>query len=251
MSQGRFVWYDLVTPDLRAAQRFYQAVVGWKIKDAGHPTMAYTLLQPPSLSDGMGVAGMMSMPAEMGAAPPFWGGYIAVSDVDAAADRVTRLGGTVHRPPSDIPNVGRFAPVSDPQGAMFYLFAPNGSGTPAPESTPGCIGWRELHSTDPQAAFAFYSELVGWQKGPAMDMGPHGTYQLFQSAPDQRGGMMRGERSAWLFYFTVGSVDAAANACRTAGGKLLNEVHQEPEGGWIVRCRDPHGAEFALAGRNR
>ena len=74
------------------------------------------------------VAGLMPLPAEARAAGgrPSWLGYIGVEDVGAATDRVRQAGGTVHRAPADIPKVGRFSVVADPQGATFMLFKPQG-----------------------------------------------------------------------------------------------------------------------------
>ena len=122
--QGRFVWYELMARDTEAAKAFYTKVVGCSTQDASVPGMAYTMF-----TDGKTpLGGLMAQPADarkMGA-PPSWIGYVAVNDVDATAERIKRLGGTVHVPPTDIPNVGRFSVVADPQSAVFALFnSPN------------------------------------------------------------------------------------------------------------------------------
>ena len=65
--------------------------------------------------------GMMEMTPEWGDIPPHWGVYFSVEDCDAAAEKVTSLGGVVHRPPADIPGTGRFAVVQDPQGGVFNI----------------------------------------------------------------------------------------------------------------------------------
>ena len=133
------------------------------MQDAGHPEMRYTLLK----AGGRQVAGLLALPdaARQAGAPPRWIGYVGTVDVDAAAARVTAAGGAVHHAPADIPEVGRFAMVSDPQGAPFVLFAPNGE-APAPLApmTPGSVGWHELHTTDWQAAFGFYANQFGWTR---------------------------------------------------------------------------------------
>src|SRR5437764_2099438 len=116
-----FVWYDLMTSDTDAAQRFYKNVVGWDMKDSGMPGMSYTII---SMGPTM-VGGLMAVPEEARAmgARPSWLGYIGVDDVDAYAGRVTDAGGSVRKPPEDIPGVGRFAVVADPHGAGFLLFS--------------------------------------------------------------------------------------------------------------------------------
>jgi predicted enzyme related to lactoylglutathione lyase len=95
---GRFVWYELITTDITAAKDFYREVVGWTAHDASSPNLAYTFFTSGSAS----VGGLMELPAEarkMGATPR-WMGYVAVASADATADRIKRLGGTVHVPPT-------------------------------------------------------------------------------------------------------------------------------------------------------
>jgi predicted enzyme related to lactoylglutathione lyase len=247
--QGRFVWYELMTSDPQAAERFYGAVLGWTAKDAGMPDMHYTLLHSPAGP----VGGLLAIPPNAEGAQPGWMGYISVPEVDAAAERVRAAGGAVHHGPADIPGVGRFAVVNDPQGAMFDLFSSSSEPPPAvPPETPGHVGWRELHTTDWEAALAFYGNLFGWAKGTAMDMGPMGTYQIFDIDGTMNGGIMNRQPqmpvSFWLFYFNVADIDAAAAKATGAGGSVLNGPHQVPGGHWIVQCLDPQGAMFALVG---
>jgi uncharacterized protein len=141
------------------------------------------------------VAGLMAIPELMRAegVPPSWSGYVGVDDVDAEAERVKGAGGAIKRPPTDIPNIGRFAVVSDPGGAVFLLFKPNTEGEPKPVApmTPGHIGWHELMAGDLDREFAFYSRLFGWTKDRAHDMGPMGSYQTFATGGAPCGGMMK------------------------------------------------------------
>ena len=253
MSQAvaKFVWYELTTTDLDAAQAFYEKVVGWSIADSGMPGMRYSAISAPS---GM-VGGMMAINDEMRArgVPPCWTGYVAVSNVDDYAQRVTAAGGQVHMAPQDIPGVGRFAVVADPFGAVFMLFTPNSDQQPtATGMEPGRTGWHELHAGDREAAFAFYAGLFGWTKTAAHDMGPMGLYQMFATGADAVGGMMTKSadmpQSCWLFYFNVDSAKAAGERAVAAGGKLLNGPMEVPGGAWIVQCQDPQGAMFAMVG---
>lgn len=59
--------------------------------------------------------------------PAHWLVYFAVADVDASTDRAKELGGTVNMPPTDIPNMGRFAVLCDPQAAVFAVYSPTKS----------------------------------------------------------------------------------------------------------------------------
>ncbi|MEJ0049435.1 MAG: VOC family protein [Rhodospirillales bacterium] len=249
---GKFVWYELMTTDTDAAEAFYKAVIGWSTQVFAGSEPKYTIL----MVNGAGIGGMMVLPEEarrMGAQPG-WLGYVGVDDVDAGAAKVTEAGGAVHRAPDDIPGVGRFAVVADPQGAVFILFknAGEGQGSLPSPSTPGHIGWHELHATDRESAFAFYANQYGWTKSEAHDMGPMGIYQLFATGDAPVGGMvtrMPGMPGPfWLYYFTVDAIDAAVERVTSSGGRVLNGPHQVPGGVWIAQCSDPQGAMFAMVG---
>ena len=72
---------------------------------------------------GRTIAGVQPRPQGMPAdAPDFWQVYFGSTDVDAEAAKATSLGATVLVAPMDIPGTGRFAVLSDPQGAVFALF---------------------------------------------------------------------------------------------------------------------------------
>ncbi len=251
-SHGRFVWYELMTTDTGAARKFYGSVVGWGFKDASVPGVEYTSFT----AGGVPVGGLMTQPDEvkkMGA-PPAWSGYIAVDDVDAATARVKELGGSVHMPPRDIPTVGRFAVVADPQKAVFILFKSSNPQEQQVEfGSPGGIGWHELYTTDWEKGLAFYSALFGWTKDQAMDMGEGvGIYQLFSHDGRQIGGMFNKPAEIpatfWVFYFVVGDIDAAVERVRKGGGQILVEPMEVPGGKSIVQATDPQGAVFALIG---
>ena len=170
MPTACFVWYELMTTDVAAASAFYAGVVGWSAQESGMPGVEYTLLK---VGDAQ-VAGLMRLPAELAAigTPPSWRGYVAVDDVDATEARLLKAGGKVVRPADDIPGVGRFASVADPQGALFLLFKPlRADPPPRPAAdAPGTAGWHELRAVDGATAFDFYATLFGWTKGEGLDI---------------------------------------------------------------------------------
>jgi predicted enzyme related to lactoylglutathione lyase len=249
---NNFVWYELMTSDARAAQGFYARVVGWKPQDSGQAGMDYTLL----LAADVPMAGLMALDREAcdAGAKPGWIGYVGVDDVDAYVGRVTKAGGAVHVPPTDIPRIGRFAMVADPQGAAFCLFKPVSDmpRPPADPATPGMIGWHELMAADGEKAFAFYADLFGWTRDEAIDMGAMG-YQLFAAGGGAIGGMMTRPaevpRPFWGYYFQVDAVGAALERLKSAGGTVINGPMEVPGGSWIVQGIDPQGAMFSLVSR--
>lgn len=249
---GKFVWYELMTTDTAEAKDFYRKVVGWSAQDAPMPGGAYTMLTAGEVPIG----GMMTLSENACAegARPGWIGYVAVDDVDTRSSQVEQDGGAVLRAPDDIPGIGRFAIVSDPQGAAMALFRGE-DGSQAPEEPPcgsGRAGWHELHAADWEKAFAFYSGLLGWNKADAIDMGPMGTYQLFAKGSDPMGGMMNKMDGLpapfWLYYFAVDGIDGAKQRVEESGGRVLHGPQEVPGGAWILQALDPQGAMFALVG---
>jgi predicted enzyme related to lactoylglutathione lyase len=119
---GALCWTELTTTDLRAAEKFYEQLFGWTPKrSSGASGMEYTEMS----NNGQPGVGMMSKPAGMPAhIPSYWMPYFQVADVDASAAKAKSLGANVMVPPTDIPDAGRFAIVSDPQGAVFAIFKP-------------------------------------------------------------------------------------------------------------------------------
>lgn len=246
-----FVWYDLMTGDAQAAARFYADVVGWTVEESPGP-IPYTLLK---VGDRQ-VAGVMDTPDDAGGMPPMWFGYVGTKDVDAKADAVTAAGGAIHKGPADIPGVGRFAVASDPQGAMFNLFRGDGPAMePLPYMTPGTVGWHELHTTDWEKAWAFYSRQFEWSQGAQMDMGPMGTYQMYKIGREMDEGAMLNEaqwpKPAWLYYFAVPGIAEARDRLIAAGGEVLMGPHEVPGPMWIILAKDPQGAMFALVGNEK
>jgi uncharacterized protein len=251
---GDFVWHELRTTDAKGAKDFYTHVIGWQAKNSGDPGgVPYTLLSVGDLS----TAGLMQLTPEMLAAgmQPAWVGFIGVDDVDAYAKRVEKAGGKLHCAPQDIPTVGRFASVEDPQGAAFLLF--KGSIDYAPPrptaGSPGTVGWNELSANDEQSAWPFYSGLFGWAVDSTMDMGPNGIYRIFNNGGAALGGMMTRDPSKspvafWLYYFSVEDIDAAATRIKEKKGQVFMGPHQVPGDVWIVVGQDPQGATFAVVG---
>jgi predicted enzyme related to lactoylglutathione lyase len=205
---------------------------------------------------GASVSGLMGLPedAKKLGLRPSWLGYVGVDDVDATADRIKELGGTLHVPPKDVPNISRFSIAVDPQMATIALFKwlKGGQEQPAELDGRGRVGWHELLGADWEKAFAFYRELFGWQKAE-MDTGAVGTYQLFSAGGETIGGMFTKPPTVpvpfWLYYFNVADIDVAIRRVKAGRGAILNGPIEVPGNRWIVQCTDPQGAIFALAGK--
>jgi predicted enzyme related to lactoylglutathione lyase len=258
VSHGRFVWYDLMTTDPDAAADFYGKVAGWgsapfegaQPDEGKAPYMMWMAGDKP-------VGGRDELPEEAKAmgAPTHWLAYVTVPDTEAAVKRAVELGGAVLMEPHTMDDVGTFAVLQDPQGAVFCPYTPaGGAGGEVHPSEPGQFSWHELYTSDHEGAFAFYSELFGWEKTEAMEMGEMGTYQMFgpeANDPFSFGGMMNKPEQmpgppAWLYYIMVDDIEKAAATVKELGGTVWNGPMAVPGGDMIAMCVDPQGGAFAL-----
>ena len=256
--RGDFIWYELLTTNIAAAKRFYDAVVGWNIQDKSDFPNDYRMI---GRSDGKFAGGAMQLSEESKehGARPCWLGYILVPDVDASVASISAEGGQVHMPAFDIPGVGRVAMVTDPQGAPFYIMKPQ-----PPEGDPDAksdvfspteaqrVRWNELSTTDQDGAIDFYKRQFGWNQEGAMPMGEMGDYRFIQANGVNIGAIMRKPPqrpvSVWSYYIGVDDIDRAIQAITEGGGQVLNGPNEIPGGEFALNAIDPQGAAFGIVG---
>lgn len=246
---GQFAWYDLMTPDTAASKKFYPQVTSWGTED--WDKAEYTMWT----AVGVPFAGITAISPEQRAqgVPPHWLGYVSVDNVESASNKVTSLGGKVMHGPEDLPDVGRFAIIQDPQGAMLAIFKSNNP-SPGYDGTHalGRFTWHELMTTDYKAAFDFYRQLFGWEKTSEMDMGPVGKYLMYGLKGKPFGGIYNREKHRanvppnWLYYANVKDVNKAVDAAKKNGGKIMVGPMEVPGGDWIAVGMDTLGAPFAV-----
>ncbi|HKG24128.1 MAG TPA: VOC family protein [Thermomicrobiales bacterium] len=245
---GRFVWRDLMTTDPERAKAFYAELFGWTVKPMPMGDFTYEMLANGDNDFG----GVMPFSTEHGV-PSHRTSYIYVPSVDEATATATRSGATVYVPPSDIPGVGRFSVLGDPQGATFATFTDTSmpGETPPEEGMPpvGGVAWNELITADPDAARAFYGDVIGWQFEDT-DMGGPVKYTLLKQGDAMYGGLMRKPDeipvSMWVIYFHVADLDQSLAEITRLGGQPAGEIIPVPGVGRVSWASDPTGAVFAL-----
>lgn len=244
---GSFVWHELHTNDRTKALKFYAALMAWETKDVQMgPGEPYGLCFVNG-KDHAGITKSMA-PAHV---PPHWLPYVAVDDVDVSVAKVQELGGRLLMPAMDIPDVGRFAPVTDPQGAAFALYKDSKvraaeAGVPAL----GAFCWEELMTSDHEGAAKFYAGVFGYTV-ESVDMGPMGTYRILKTGDKQRAGIMMlpgqaRQHAHWLAYLHVADVDQATRNAKELGAKVLVNPMDIPKIGRFSVLEDPTGAAIAL-----
>ncbi|WP_299797718.1 VOC family protein [uncultured Shewanella sp.] len=118
---GTLCWVELACRNTGLAKQFYPKILDWKVQPGDIPGFEYTEW----LVDGEPFGGMMEMTEEWGDIDPHWMLYFTVADCDETVVKATKIGGKICVPPTNIPKVGRFAVIKDPQGGVFSVIALN------------------------------------------------------------------------------------------------------------------------------
>jgi predicted enzyme related to lactoylglutathione lyase len=242
---GTFTWEELTTTDLDAALDFYGNVFGFEyseqeLEDGGTYALLYA-------GDTM-IGGAF----EVAGQPPAWSSYVSVEDVEASVAAAVELGATVHHDPFDVMDIGRMAVLEDPTGAIIQPWQSVGTGRKgagAAATTNGLVTWRELRSTDIDAAVEFYRTWMGWTSEPR-DMGSF-TYWVFSTDGQQVGGCMQitpemGDMpSHWRPIFHHDDVDEAYATASTFD--VVTLMQPGPlDVGYYAELLDPQGANFGI-----
>lgn len=239
---GKFVWYELVTPDAQRAQAFYGEVLGWKTQSFPMGDFSYDMV---FVGDGM--IGGYARPTRDDE-PSHWIACVSVTDVDASARSATENGGMVLEPPLDIPHAGRRARIADPQGAELYLFKREMDDPPDGPAPLGAFCWNELYTPDPRGAVAFYEKVVGFAHVERR-VGPE-SYYILSAGGEDRGGVTHhlppGVPAHWLPYVHIDDADAATARAQQSGGTVHVQPADIPGVGRFGVVQDPTGALLAV-----
>jgi predicted enzyme related to lactoylglutathione lyase len=245
--KGIFQWRDLQSSDPERSKDFYTALLGWEIVRAPMGEFTYDMIS----LNGVPFGGIVDA---LPGVPDHWMSYIGTPDADAAAAKAVDLGGRIIAPPTDIPDVGRFAVLQDPTGAIFAAMHwdhPIPGVDPFAETAHGGVVWNELLTTDVEAAVAFYTELNGYTvvEDHFEEHGRHLSFAVDNDGVETAiAGMWplpdRRQTSAWGVYFRVANLEAAITNIGALGGEVVTGLIETAEIGRLVAAHDPTGAWF-------
>jgi predicted enzyme related to lactoylglutathione lyase len=235
-------WVELAAEDLDAARLFYEGLFGWSMQQEPADSGEYLRC----VKDGRAAAGITRKVAP--AAPTAWTIYLATSDVDSAASKVTVGGGQVVIPAMDVRDLGRLAICMDPSGATFGLWQAGAHPGAAVVNEPGAFIWSEQMSDSCEPVKDFYAAVFDWQYH---DMSAEGfRYATFVVDDRDIGGVGEYQDDAqssaqWWVYFAVDDTDAAVDRVVKLGGDVLRPPSDTPYGR-MATVTDDHGARFSL-----
>ncbi len=246
---GKFVWADLVTDDVSAAQKFYSGLFGWSFSDYGGYVIGKT--------DDRPICGIFQRPrpTDQPQARPRWFGYISVANVDKARNAVLKAGGRELAAPKKLPDRGEQAVFADAEGAIFGVVK-SSSGDPEDFlADPGDWIWIQLLSRDAEKASEFYRAVGGYEIIENNATNRQSDYVL--TSEGYARATVRTIRSAdtrvrpaWLPFVRVSNVSDSVVKARELGGKILVEPKPELLDGRVTVSvaviADPTGAAIGI-----
>jgi len=250
-------YYELYSNNVVETQAFYKGVFGWESKE---------LMKDPQyfgINDASGnmIAGLMDVKITAGA-PPHWMPYVHSKNLEASIKPIEKAGGKVVKAATEVPNHGRFAIISDPEGARFALWQMNDKVTPTKDNdknlkkppTPFC--WEELNVKDSEAALKFYKPALSWTShdhamGPGDDAPKYHMFALKGERDPKKAfsgiGRLEGDAHPhWLTYVEVKNADETVAKISELGGKIIKPAFDVPTVGRMATVADPQGAVFAI-----
>lgn len=242
---GKFVWYDLLTHDVPAVQRFYGELFGWEFEGGYGDEGDFTLIT----YDAKPIGGIVyGEPLEGGVSRARWIPSLSVADVDGAVEQTLQAGGTVYFEAQDVGDRGRMAVVGDPQGAILS-FVKTAGGDPGDEEPPyGDWLWTELWTHDVAVSSSFYQSLVGYERDRVQLAGEDYDILLGEGRP--RAGVKKlpweEVMPNWLPYIRVQDPAAIVGRVETLGGRVLVSPSGDVRSGSVGLIADPSGAVLAV-----
>jgi predicted enzyme related to lactoylglutathione lyase len=241
---GRFVWRDLMTLDVNAAQRFYGGLLGWRFENTRRGDRPYVLARLQNTP----VAGIVDV-SSINGADAQWLSFMTVADVDKTVALVRAEGGSVLVEPRNMP-IGRVAVVTDPQGAPLGVGQLRRTIADPAQPVSGHFFWQEYLARDAEQALAFYKRLAGYDSA-VVESRLGVDYHVLRTTRG-RAGLFRLPAAVvdvlpnWLPYVLVNDPAALAARVPALGGRIVVPASPERRNGSLAVIADPGGAVVAL-----
>jgi len=241
---GKFVFYELLTEDRAAIERFYGELFGWSFSDTQMKN--YRII----LHDGRAIGGVVDVSGHNpDSNESQWLSVLSVPDVDAAVDATRAAGGEIFVGAKNITGRGRMAVVGDPQGAPLAFLRAEGGDPPDDEADYGEWLWTELWTSDVRVSAEYYEKLVGFEIDEKTIL-EDTEYTYFSRDGVARAGVIPNPyeqvHTNWLPYVRVKDPAALAGRVEELGGKVVLAPADEIRNGSVAIVADPSGAVLAL-----
>jgi len=241
---GKFIWRDLITPDITSAQKFYKELLGWEFE--AHGKSGYSLIRHNGdLIGGMIDANKIGHPVRSAV----WLNAVSVADVKQAARDYAESGGKVLHKPKMVNHRGRIAVVMDRDGAVLQLIQTSQGDPPDADPKMNQWLWTELMANDVAGSADFYNRVIGYVAEKPTKKGAADHF-LMNIEGTPRAGMIENPfedtRSAWIPFVRVANPGKLSAKVTELGGKVVIESTKTANGGSVAMILDPSGAPLAL-----
>jgi predicted enzyme related to lactoylglutathione lyase len=236
---SKFVWFDLLTEDSKAAQDFYMQLFGWRFA-ADNNTPDYIVIY----SGDKPIGGIVphedkdpNIPESM------WLVSLSVGDVDQAVSVAKALNGEVLDGPTDVKGRGRMAVIRDAEAAELVLIRAEGGDPPDAGIKSGEWLWVDLFTKDAEKALDFYGAVAGYspQSVPTKD---EDFIILLRRNSRAYGGVVKlhldGVEPNWLPYIKVDDLMGTISRAQKLGGTILLRTEN------VAIIADPSGGVFGI-----
>jgi len=240
-SPGKFIWFDLATPDIAKQQAFYRNVFGWSFQSPARTDDRYSLV----MNAGKAIAGIFNVEPPGGEQDgATWIALMSVNDLEQTLKIVKASGGSVEQGPVEIAQRGQHALIKDPEGALFGVLKSD-SGDPVDQDVPiSGIFWVDLFTRDVEKMAEFYSKLAPYTVTEReVTESVNGRLLTAQGIP--RAGIVpvdeEANRSAWIPYVRVENIEATMEKVVSGGGFAIVAPDKDLLDGNLAVFVDPNG----------
>ncbi|WHZ10890.1 MAG: hypothetical protein OJF60_001329 [Burkholderiaceae bacterium] len=241
---GSFVWLEHLSHDGPRAQRFYEALFGWRTDTmaiGGNPPLPLIRANGHCIGSYRDVADV---------APVQWMPYMSVADVDMSFHDALAAGATSLMPPNDYGQAGCGAMLAGPDDARFVIWT--GARGDPPDAAQYALGdwcWTELVTLDEPRSLAFFERVFGFRIECREPDGGGARYQVLIQNGRPRAGLRSAAApqsvSFWLPYVQVADCEAASEQALALGARRVGSTREVPGVGRSSLLIDPLGALFA------
>ena len=236
---GKFVWFDLLTEDVQAAQKFYKELFGWRF-EASTGSSDYSVIYSGDKPIG-GIVGQENKDPKV--QESIWLASLSVEDVDRAVSTVKARYGKVLDDPIDVKGRGRMAVIQDPEGAELVLIRAAGGDPVEMDVNPGEWLWVDLFTRDAKSANEFYEALAGYTAQTVATEGDH-SYNLLKKNDRAFAGVVEipweDVEPNWLPYVKIDDLEGTISRAEKLGGILILHIEN------VAIIADPSGGVFGI-----
>lgn len=234
---GMFVWCDLLTEDVQAAQDFYRDLFGWRFENYSSD---YSIIYNGDKPIGGMVPYENKNPDVL---ESFWMVSLSVEDVDRSVSATKARYGKVMDGPIDVRGRGRMAVIQDPQGAVLVVLRAAGGDPLEEDIIPGEWIWVDLVTRDAKSANAFYGALVGYTSD-FIKLESVNSYNLLRKGEQAYAGVVElpwdDVEPNWLPYIGVDDLEDTVRQAEKLGGVVILRVED------VAVIADPTGSVFGI-----